>query len=138
MVAPVCRIGDPLRITCTASVEFIRWNILELNEHGILEEITNSVQINSRDPYQMSQRVVKFATFTFMRNSAEDTTPLISTLSIDSVNISLNGTIVRCSDIVANPMISVSTAIYITDTSKSELVDHISHTFSSLFLHPYN
>ena len=48
MVAPVCSVGDPLQITCTASEEFIRWSILHLNEQGIREEITNSVQINSR------------------------------------------------------------------------------------------
>ena len=48
MVAPVCRVGDPLQITCTALVEFIRWSFVVVNEHGIEEEIT--VSRNSRDP----------------------------------------------------------------------------------------
>ena len=49
MVAPVCRVGDPLQLTCTASVEFISWSILQPNEQGTIEEVTNSVQINARD-----------------------------------------------------------------------------------------
>ena len=77
MVAPVC-LGDLLQLTCTASVQFIRWSILQPNEQGILVEVT-SAQINSRDANQMTPRVVNSATFTFIRSSAEDTTPLIST-----------------------------------------------------------
>ena len=46
-VAPVCRVGDPLQLTCTASVQFIRWNIMVVNDQGIEEEIT--VSRNSRD-----------------------------------------------------------------------------------------
>ena len=120
MVAPVCHVGDPLQITCTASVEFIRWSILQSNEQGTLSlvEVT-SAQINSRDVnVQMSDRKVNSATFTFMRSSARFASPLISTLSIDLVNIDLNRTVVRCSD-VANPMISVSTTIQIIDISNS-------------------
>ena len=110
MVPPMC-LGDPFQLTCTASVQFIRWSILQPNEQGILAEVA-SAQVNSRDANQISQRVVNSATFTFLRSSAEDTAPLISTLSIDSVNIGLNGTVVNCSDI-ANPITSASTTIHI-------------------------
>ena len=91
MVAPAC-LGDPLQLTCTASVQFIKWSILQPNEQGTLVEVINSVQINSRDANQMSPRVVNFATFTFMRSSTQGPSPLISTLSIDLVNIGLNET----------------------------------------------
>jgi hypothetical protein len=39
-VAPVCRVGDPLQLTCTASdsIEFIRWSIVVINEQGMEEE----------------------------------------------------------------------------------------------------
>ena len=83
-VAPVCRVGDPLSITCTASVQFIRWSILQVNEQGTLVMVTIDANINSRDTNQMTQRVVNSATLTFMRTSAQGA-PLISTLSIDSV-----------------------------------------------------
>ena len=50
-VAPVCDVGDPLQLTCTASVEFIRWNIIMVvNDQGISEEIT--ANINSGDTSQ--------------------------------------------------------------------------------------
>ena len=115
-VAPVCRVGDPLQITCTASVEFIRWNLGVVNEHGMNEEIT--VSRNSRDSSPPPrQLIINSTTFTFTRTSAEDALPLISTLSINSVNISLNETEVRCMD-ANNPMTSASTTIYIIDISE--------------------
>jgi hypothetical protein len=59
-----------------------------------------------------------------MKISTEGALPLITRLSIDSVSIGLNGTVVRCSD-VANPMTSASTTIQIIDTSQSELPNPI-------------
>ena len=116
-VAPVCRVGDPLQITCTASVEFIKWSILQTNEQGTLVEVFNSVQINSRDAnYQISQRSVNSSSFIFMRSSSQFSSPLISTLSINSVSISLNETVVRCSE-VGGSMTSASTTIHIIDTN---------------------
>ena len=121
-VAPVCHVGDPLQLTCTASVEFMRWNILQSNEQGILEEVANA-QINARDSMQISQREVDSATLTFMRLSAQGASPLVSTLSINSVSIGWNGTVVNCSD-VENPMTSASSTIQIIDISQiSELIN---------------
>ena len=112
-VAPVCRVGDPLQLTCTASAEFIRWNIFRVNE-----AITGSVQFNSRDTNQMPRNIdINLTIFTFMRISTQGPPPLITRLSIDSVSIGLNGTVVRCSD-VADPMTSASTTIEIVDANK--------------------
>ena len=111
MVAPVCHVTDPLLLTCTASVEFIGWSILQANEQ------IAAAHINARDTNQMTERVVKSVTYTFMRTSARNATPLISTLFIDSVSIGLNGTVVRCSDL-ADPMTSASTTIQIIDASQ--------------------
>ena len=120
MVAPVCRVGDPLQLTCTASVEFISWSILQPNEQGTIEEVTNSVQINARDTNQMTERVVNYATFTFVRNSTQGDLPLISVLFVDSVSTGLNGTVVHCTDLT-NQMTSASTTIQIIDISQSKL-----------------
>ena len=114
-VAPVCRVGNPLQLTCTASVEYIRWSIWQPNEQGTLVEVTNSVLITASDANQMKEREVNSVTFTFIRISAEDTTPLVSTLSIDSVNVGLNKTEVRCSE-VGGTMTTTST-IQIIDIS---------------------
>ena len=62
---------------------------------------------------------VNSSTLTFTRTSAQGDLPLVSTLSIDSVSIGLNGTVLRCLDI-ANPMISASTTIQIINVSLSE------------------
>ena len=114
-VAPVCRIGDPLQLTCTASVQFISWSIMVVNNQGRLEEIT--AFSNSRDMTQQSSpMVVNDTLFTFMRISARNATPLVSTLAINSTSIGLNGTVVRCRD-ANNPMTSdsASTTIQIFD-----------------------
>ena len=122
-VATVCRVSNPLQLTCTAprttseSVQFIRWHIFHVNEQGMHEEATDSVLIGSSDANQMKQKVVNSVTFTFMRISALGALPLISTLSIDSVSIGLNGTVVQCAD-VSNPTSSASTTIQIINISQ--------------------
>ena len=74
MVAPVCRVGDPLQITCTASVEFIRWSIVVVNEQGMEEEIT-AIR-NSLDPSSSpTERIINSTTLTFTRTSAQGTSP---------------------------------------------------------------
>ena len=57
-VAPVCRVGDPVNLTCTTttgSVGFLQWSIRLFNEHGTFEEVTT--YINSGGAYWMTQRV---------------------------------------------------------------------------------
>ena len=83
-------------------------------------DVINSEIINSRDMFQMRDTTLDSATLTFMRISAQGTSPLTSRLSIDSVSIGLNGTVVHCTD-VSNPMTSALTTIRITNTSQSEL-----------------
>ena len=122
-VAPVCHVGDPLQMTCTAPAQSLRWSIFQVNEQGLLTEVTGSVLIDSHDADQRKQNEVDSTTFTFIRISAPGASPMISTLSIDSVSIGLNGTVVRCADL-ANPMTSVSnTTIQIIDTSQSEFIE---------------
>ena len=119
-VAPVCHVGGPLQLTCTAavlpgSIQTIRWSIFHvINDQGTLSEITNSILIDNSDAHQRKTKEVAATTFTYARISAQEASPLVSTLSIDSVSIGLNGTVVICSDI-SNPMISASTTIQVID-----------------------
>ena len=122
IAAPVCHVGDPLQITCMAPMHFIGWRIFPLNEQGF-EEVTIYVQINSLDDNQIQQREVNSSTLTFTRISAQRVLPLISTLSIDLVNIGLNGTVVWCLDVV-NPTTSALTTIKIIDTMKISELGH--------------
>ena len=118
-VAPVCDVGDPLQLTCTASVQFISWSIMVINDEGRLEDIT--AFSNSIDTAQQSSSiVVNSSTFTFIRTSDQGSSPLVSTLTIDSVSMDLNGTVVRCMD-ANNRMTSASTTIHIlSDINNSE------------------
>ena len=117
-VAPVCRAGDPLQLTCTASVESgIRWNVFQNNEQIVSDVLITIRSANN----QRTPITVDSVTFTHVRTSAPGASPLVSTLSIDSVNIGLNGSVVRCSDL-SDPMISTSTTIQIFDTSQSAFV----------------
>ena len=118
-VAPVCRVGDPLQMTCMANVQIIRLSIMVINEHGMEEEIT--FVTNSRDDSRPPrERIINSTTFTFSSTSAEDDLPLISMLAINSTSIKLNGTVVHCMDAV-NAMSSASTTIQIIDTSNGEV-----------------
>ena len=131
-VAPVCRVGDTLNLTCTASVDFIRWSIRLVNEFGRLEEITATS--NSEDEsQQMTQRTVNSTTFTFMRSSAQGASPLISTLFINSLSVSLNGTVVHCTEI-GGSMMSDSTTVYIIEISNSEIINMASFNVLMLLL----
>ena len=129
-VAPVCSVGDPLQLTCTAHVEVLRWNILRANEEGTLVNVVNSEIINSRDAVQMRNTPLNSATIMFTRISAQGALPLVTRLSIGSVNIGLNGTVVRCSD-ATNPMTMLaSSTIQIIETTQSELtIVIISHEY---------
>ena len=122
-VAPVCHVGDPLQLTCTASVDFLEWNMRVINEHGRLHEIT--AFSNSRDMnQQLTPMVVNDTSFTFMRISARNATPLMSTLAINSISIGLNGTVVRCRD-ANNPMTSASTTIHINGIIDSKCMHEL-------------
>ena len=113
-VAPVCHVGDPLQLTCTSSESGIKWSSIFQGSDVL---ITSGGANNQR-----TQVTVNSVTFTFMRTSDPGVSPLVSTLSIDSVNISLNGTVVRCADLM-DPMISATSTIKIIDVSLSEFIN---------------
>ena len=120
MVAPVCLVRDPLQLMCTATapLQFLEWSIMVVDEHGRLEEIT--AYSNLRDETeQLTEITVNSTTFSFRRISARFASPLTSILSIDSVSIGLNGTVVRCWDTV-NSSTSATTTLQIIGTHNSE------------------
>ena len=111
-VAPVCEVGDQLELTCNISGSYLRWILTMGNEQGMLQEHRRN--INSQDgSQQISQVMVNFTTFTFMRTSSRDILPLDSTLVINSVSRDLNGVMVYCVDVNASR--SVSTTIHLFD-----------------------
>ena len=122
-VAPVCRVGDPLQLTCTptASINFLEWNLRVVNDHGMVEEI--NAFSNSKDTtQQVTQITINSTTFIFMRSSAQNKS-LVSTLFINSTSIGLNGTVVHCSDAgnsMSRNQTLASTTIRIIDVNNSK------------------
>jgi hypothetical protein len=118
MIAPVCRVGDPLQLTCTATVASIEWSFTVVNQHGRDEPVTGFITAGS--PANQAVLIeVNSTTFTWTRNSSQNVLPLIVTLFIDTVSAGLNGTVVNCID-PGNSMSTTSTTIQIIDTSNGE------------------
>jgi hypothetical protein len=119
-VAPVCHVGDPLQLTCTASVASlsIEWSFTVVNQQGRDEPVTGFTTAGSYSN-QAVLIEVNSTTFTWTRNSSQNVLPLIVTLFIDSVSVGLNGTVVNCME-VGNSSLSASTTIEIIDTSNGE------------------
>ena len=110
-VAPVCRVGDPLELTCSSSRSFSRWTFSVGNEQGVSQEYRRN--INSQDgSQQVSTIQVNSTTFTFMRTSSQGMLPLVSTLVINSVNRYLNGTEVQCLDVVSATTASTTIRLF--------------------------
>ena len=98
-VAPVCRVGEQLLLTCsTTSASFLNWRFSLVREDGLVEQ--RSRFINRDDvSHQTSNSVVNSTTFTFMRVSTQGTSPFITTLLIDHVSSGLNGVVIECAEI---------------------------------------
>jgi hypothetical protein len=115
-VASVCS-GDQLVLTCTTSGKFLEWSFFLVPEgetmarrydrilHSELAPATSDIEVNS-------------ITLTFSRISAEGSLPLISTIVIDPVNDSLNGTEINCTDIIT----SNTTSTYIEVINESVVI----------------
>ena len=84
-VTPVCRVGDPLQLTCTASdsEEFVRWSILLANEHGTLTKIATTSCANQLErcisnESKLIEVTVASAIFIFVRTFVQLASPLVS------------------------------------------------------------
>ena len=103
-VAPVCHVGDGLNLTCTASVDFIRWSINY--EQGSQVDGEFTMFITSRaTTNQSKQIIVNSAIFSFVRNSVP---------------------VVHCRD-ASNPMTLASTTIQIMNISSKLAIPHGDH-----------
>ena len=110
--APVCR-GDPLQLVCNTTEVYLRWSYSVHNEQGVLTDYIRTV--SSIDPSQQRTRIVVNSTsFDFLRISGQGM-PLISTMTINSVETNLNGVIVGCLGI--NVQIEATTTINLVNES---------------------
>ena len=111
-VAPVCRVGDPLELTCNLSGIFLEWSFTVGNEQGVPRNYRETIHFQD---FSEPMLLVNSTTFTFMKTYNQGMLPLISTLVIDSVNRYLNGTEVHCLD--KETYATASTTIHLFENS---------------------
>ena len=114
-VTPVCQAGDPLKLICITNGSFIRWDITARNELGRFQDYGPLFVYAEDASQQTSSATVNSTTFTTVRTSDQDSSPLISTMVIDPVNRDLNGTVVNCEDVGTS---MASATIHYIDESK--------------------
>ena len=94
-VAPVCRMGDELVLTCTISGFFQRWQFTATLANGrpmnFMPEVTAGGSGGVSQPL-----MVNSTRFTLSRLSTQ---PLISKMTISLVSLELDGVEITCSDI---------------------------------------
>ena len=113
MAAPVFQAGDQLVLTCSVTGAFLRWEFTVIRESG--SPVTFMPNVIADGPSGVASPVmVNSTTFTFSRLSAQDSSPLISWMTINHVSEGLNGVQMSCMDVEASQ--SATTIIRILDT----------------------
>ena len=110
-VAPVCQEGDQLELTCSIPGEFKIWEFTVTLDNGVTE--TFMPDITSDGVASPLIMMVNSTMFTVSRLSAQDSTPLISRMTISHVSEGLNGVTVSCVDVL--PSESANTTIQIVN-----------------------
>jgi hypothetical protein len=108
VVAPVCQAGDQLELTCNITGAFVRWTFTVILESGSASDIRLDVTPEGPDD-ALPTAMANSTTFTILRSSAQDITPLISRMIINPVSEGLNGVQVTCHDVEAPESAAVTT-----------------------------
>ena len=110
-VAAVCQEGDQLELICTLSDIFLRWEFTVFPENASHTVIIISAGPSGIPPPLM----ISGSMITFSRLSGQDVLPLISRVTIASVSIGLNGTVVNCFEGSTSIDVVATTVIRIID-----------------------
>ena len=107
--ATVCNVGDRIEVNCTTNASVLTWNFMYISENGMVEEHSDII-ISSTAMTQLT-RMINSSIVTFTRRSEPRNSPLISSRTIDSVSMDLNGTRITCMEFGATTEVTI--AIYI-------------------------
>ena len=104
----LCRVGDELEVTCTATeTTLLTWNLTVIG-------VTNSItRILSTTTLRQDVVTINSTTLTFSRVSDLGASPLISTLAASVVSQGLNGTRIICMDRSTATASMATTTVYI-------------------------
>ena len=99
-VALVCS-GGHLDIACTTNGSFLRWHIRSEIENDAIRTYTrvlsSGIRVSTVAPLMINNTM-----FSFSRTSPQGTLPLTSRLAVNPVSEILNGTEVKCEDVIVN------------------------------------
>ena len=113
-IAPACN-GEQLKVTCTTTGSFLRWNIT-LVEGETMPMISYTRYIASGGPSSEQTPVITNSTMiSFLRTSAEGASPLISTVVINPVSRTLNGSRVECIELPLGTSESSLTVVHVME-----------------------
>ena len=109
--APVCN-GGQLKVTCTTTGSFLRWNITLVESEIIpntYERTFTSTGLNAmREPVVVNSTIISF-----IRTSAKGESPLISKLLVNPISRTFNGSRVKCIELPLGR--SESTVVHVMD-----------------------
>ena len=111
-VAPVCRVGDQLELTCTSSSTIHRWEFTVFPENMTHTTTPVSSAGTSGVPPSLT---FSGSVITFSRLSGQDISPLVSRAVINPVSSGLNGAVVNCFEGISSIDNVTSTTIRIID-----------------------
>ena len=101
-VAPVCQAGDQLELICTSSGTIHTWEFTIFPEN-----MTYSASVISAGPSGVPPPVtISSSMITFSRLSAQNSSPLVSRITVSSVSSGLNGTVVKCVEGISSTAIA--------------------------------
>ena len=114
-VAPVCRVGDQLELTCTSSGAVHRWEFTFFPDNITL----TPTLVTSVGTSGVSQTLT-FSSFTitFSKLSGQNLLPLVSGTVVSPVSGGLNGTVVNCFEGISSTNSVATTTIRIIDPSQ--------------------
>ena len=116
-LAQVCE-GHHIELICTTSGSFMVWNFMLTNEQGLLrmyERIISLADVSQ----QASHLIVNSTSFNFTRSSAQNSSPLMSSLLItlgNGTDSTLNGTKINCTGVMGSARASTSTVVHVVGT----------------------
>ena len=109
-VAQVCA-RQQLEVTCTTNETSLVWNFVPTLVDDQGRSIRQDWFIASTDlSQQLQQLTVNFTTFTFVRSSARQSSPLVSTMTIVNSSGALNMSGIRCTEIVNNQLATAASS----------------------------
>ena len=130
-IAPACN-GEQLKVTCTITGSFLGWNITLVHNETMISYIRI---ITSDGPSSEQAPVITNSTMIrFLRTSTERASPLISTVVINPISGTLNGSRVECTELPQGISESSFTVVHVMEFDYNCKLSSVMHNTSQVEL----